>query len=430
MEQKKPMQRRARGWHSIELGARVLGFWNQEISRNHNARSSVTKDWAKKQVLNTIARNSSGQSRLFTEQFNLRNQYTMADYQIGMTVSSQVLDRFKSLLYVPAPSSREQHIAAEISTQLEAMGLDPQSDPGGNVWVDLPGEESSLPTWLYGAHTDEISMVVTKVRDDGNLEVTRSGSLYTFKIGETPVEVLGDSGTILGVLSMGSMHIPHEKRKAVEWEGTWITTGLTSTQLRRKGIRPGSMAVPHPSVRGPAVFGDPENPMVGSWTFDDRLGCALQLEVLQGMVDAGTKPRRNSVFAFVHNEEIGGYGAKNLARKLSPEAFIAIDGAPMPPDSPLVFNDQPVAWSKDTISHYDHALLLELLAAGREVGVDIQTVVYSSAASDASMAFAAGLVDRALVFGCVRENSHGYELIRLAVLENSLKALAHFVATR
>ena len=72
----------------------------------------------------------------------------------------------------------------------------------------------------------------------------------------------------------------------------------------------------------------------------------------------------------------------------------------------------------------------ELLAAGREVGVEVQTVVYSSAASDASMSFAAGWVDRALTFGCARGNSHGYELLKLAVLENTMKVLARFVATR
>ncbi len=354
----------------------------------------------------------------------------MSDHQIGLTVSNRILDRFKSLLYLPSPSSREQAIAAEIESQVAAMDLAPQRDAGGNVWVELEGEEPSLPLWLYAAHMDEIGLVVTKVREDGNLEVARNGGLYPWKLGETPVEVLGDGETVLGVLSMGSLHIPQEKRKPVEWEATWIETGLNKEQVLARGVRPGSSAVPHAAVRGPIVFGDPDDPMAGSWTFDDRLGCAILLELLQDLVNSDAKPRRNTAIAFVHNEEIGGFGAKNLTRKLLPETFIAIDGAPVPPDAPLVVNDQPVAWSKDTIAHFDHALMKELLAAGREVGVEVQTVVYSSAASDASMSFAAGWVDRALTFGCARGNSHGYELLKLAVLENSLKVLARFVATR
>ena len=34
----------------------------------------------------------------------------MPDHQIGLTVSNRILDRFKSLLYLPSPSSREQAI--------------------------------------------------------------------------------------------------------------------------------------------------------------------------------------------------------------------------------------------------------------------------------------------------------------------------------
>ena len=206
----------------------------------------------------------------------------MPDHQIGLTVSNRILDRFKSLLYLPSPSSREQAIAAEIESQVAAMDLTPQRDAGGNVWVELEGEDPSLPLWLYAAHMDEIGLVVTKVREDGNLEVARNGGLYPWKLGETPVEVLGDGETVLGVLSMGSLHLPQEQRKPVEWEATWIETGLTKEQVLARGVRPGSSAVPHAAVRGPIVFGDPDDPMAGSWTFDDRLGCAILLELLTG----------------------------------------------------------------------------------------------------------------------------------------------------
>ena len=141
----------------------------------------------------------------------------MPDHQIGLTVSNPILDRFKSLLYLPSPSSREQAIAAEIESQIATMGLTPQRDAGGNVWVELEGEDPSLPLWLYAAHMDEIGLVVTKVREDGNLEVARNGGLYPWKLGETPVEVLGDGETILGVLSMGSLHIP--RNSASLWNG-------------------------------------------------------------------------------------------------------------------------------------------------------------------------------------------------------------------
>ncbi len=354
----------------------------------------------------------------------------MPNYQVGPQLDNAILSRFMSLLYTPSPSSRERDLADVIYTQVTDLGFSCIRDAGGNLLVEVAGQEPALPLWCYAAHMDEIGMVVTAVPEDGRLKVTRSGGLYPWKLGETPVELMGDHGHVLGLLSMGSTHTPKAAEKSVTWEDVWIETGLSQKELAHIGIRPGSLAVPHASHRGPIIFGSPGQELAAAWTFDDRLGCALQLEVLAQLQATREQPRHPTVFAFTHHEEGGGHGAKNVARALQPEAFIAIDGAPMPPDTPLVMDDRPATWSKDTLAHYDHALLKELIAAGREVGVEVQSVVYAGAASDASMVFHTGHADRALVFGCVRGNSHGYEMLRVGVLDNTFKTLYRFVTTR
>ncbi len=353
----------------------------------------------------------------------------MTDYQAGFAFSHKILDRFKSLLYIPAPSSREQQIAHAVAAQIRQLGLEPQQDVGGTVTVTLEGQDPSLPVWCYAAHLDEIGMVVTRIRESGDLEVTRTGGLYPWKLGEAPVEIMGDTRSVLGILSMGSTHTPQASEKKIDWPDVWITTGLTTDSLAEAGVRAGTLVVPHASMRGPVLFGAEDDPLAAAWTFDDRLGCALLLELLADLQASGEKPRHPTVIAFVHNEEIGGFGAKNLARRLQPEAFIAIDGAPMPPGTPLKMDHRPATWSKDALGHYDFALMQALRTAGQEVGVEVQSVVYERAASDASMVYTSGLAERALVFGCVRENSHGYEILRVSVLENTLKTLHRFVTT-
>lgn len=354
----------------------------------------------------------------------------MAQSLQGSIQSQNVLKRFSSLVSIPAPSSREHRIADTISEQLRQMGLFPTRDAGGNVLVELEGQEQSLPLWCYAAHMDEIAIVVTRIRESGDLDVARSGSLYPWKLGEGPVEILGDERSVLGILSMGSMHIPLAQRKPVGWDGVWVMTGMDQGELREAGVRPGTLAVPHASRRGPFVFGSPNDPVAAAWSFDDRLGCALLLEVLAGLQAAGAKPRRSSLFAFTHSEEVGGLGIMHLAQKAKPEALIAIDLAPMPPQSPLVLDSRPAIWSKDSHSHYDHGLMLELIAAGQEIDVELQTVVYEQAASDASIAFNVGATDRALCFGWACGNSHGFETLRVGVLENTLRTLHRFVTTR
>ena len=341
-----------------------------------------------------------------------------------------VLERFRSLLQIPAPSSREQRIAATICDQIRTMGLEPTVDAGGNVMVMLEGQNPNLPLWCYAAHMDEIAMTVTRILPSGDLEVVRSGSLYPWKLGEGPVEILGDRDNVLGIFSMGSMHIPLDQRKPVGWEDVWITTGMTVEELTAAGVRPGSLAVPQAARRGPVIFGSPDDPMAAAWSFDDRLACALLLETLSHLRETGAKPHRPSLFAFTCTEEVGGWGINNLARHTAPEAIIAIDLAPMPPDSPLTMDHRPAIWSTDSWGHYDHGLMLELMAAGREVGVEFQTAVYERAASDASIAFADGWTDRALCFGWACGNSHGYETLRVGVLPNILRSLHRFLTTR
>lgn len=348
----------------------------------------------------------------------------------GSDLSQNVLARFRSLVGIPAPSSREHRIAAAICDQLRQLGLSPVKDAGGNVVVELEGRDPELPRWCYAAHMDEIAMVVTRVRESGDLDVARSGSLYPWKLGEGPVEILGDARSVTGIFSMGSMHIPLHQRKPIDWDGVWITTGMREDELQEAGVRAGSLAVPHVSRRGPFVFGSPDDPMAAAWSFDDRLGCALLLEVLARLQAADAKPRRRSLFAFTHSEEVGGLGIMHLARKVEPEALIAIDLAPMPPHTPLVLDSRPAIWSKDSHAHYDPDLVRELIAAGREVEIELQTAVYEQAASDASIALNVGATDRALCFGWACGNSHGFETLRVGVLENTLRTLYRFVTTR
>ena len=73
-------------------------------------------------------------------------------------------------------------------------------------------------------------------------------------------------------------------------------------------------------------------------------------------------------------------------------------------------------------------LLCAVLAStAQAAGTDLQPVAYEQAASDASLVYAVGATQRIACFGHVRENSHGYEVARLAVFDNVLKTLVAFV---
>ena len=338
------------------------------------------------------------------------------------------IELFEELL-VPSPSGSEQNVAEIIRNKLTNVGYAHITDPAGNIFVRLPARDPEAPLFIFAAHMDEIGMVVTNTEANGDLRVARSGGLHPWKLGEGPLDILGDQATVQGILSMGSTHTPKAAEQSITWEDVRVITGLTIEQLKEVGVRPGTALLPTRERRGPVIFGDPADPLVSAWTFDDRMGCVTLLRLLEELKNKAIKPKHPTIVAFTTREEIGGHGAKYLARSTNPEVFVSIDGSPIPPGSPLEIDGRPGIWSKDRIAQYDQVLLQALSEAALRANTELQSAVFDGAASDASLVSYALGVPKIVCIGHVRENSHGYEVARLAVFDNLLNTLVEFFSS-
>ena len=340
--------------------------------------------------------------------------------------SHPALELFASLLAVPSPSGWESMTAALVRAWVDDWGYTSELDGAGNVLVRLPGRDPDGPLVCYASHMDEIGMVVQQIGADGSLVVQRLGGLHPWKLGEGPVQVLGDSAMVTGVLSMGAGH-GAELGRAVNWSDVRIITGLSPAQLAAAGVRPGSPAVPAHAGRGPVIFGDPTDPLVGAWTFDDRMGVVALLRMLDTLRRDELQPALPTLVAFTVQEEVGGAGAQLIAQHERPEVFIAIDGCPVLPSVALALDGRPGIWTHDRLAPYDARLVRELMASAQAAGTTLQPAAYHVSVSDASMVFEVGAAPRIACFGHVRENSHGYEVARLSEFDNVLRTLVNFV---
>ena len=337
------------------------------------------------------------------------------------------LELLEELLSVPSPSGREERMATVVRSKLDMLGYAHETDGAGNVLVRLDGRDPNAPLTMLAAHMDEIAMVVTSIEEDGRLRVSASGGLHPWKLGECPVDIVGDGDILRGVFSFGSTHRPEASSEQANWKEAYVLTGRSKAALMEMGVRPGSTAVPIREVRGPIVFGDPADPLVAAWTFDDRASVVAELRMLEALKARKNQPRSSTIVAFTVHEEGGCHGAKVLAHRERPEIFIAVDGCPMPPGTPLKLDGRPGTWSKDKVTHFDQRLVRGLMRAAREAGTELQTVVYEGAASDASLVYASGAAPRVATVGIVRENSHGYEVARLSVFDNLVNTLIRFM---
>ncbi len=339
--------------------------------------------------------------------------------------SHTAIAMLEELLEIPSPPGREQEMAALVAARLRTMGYEPERDAAGNVLVRLGGTDSSGTGGpaIWAAHMDEIAMTVRAVLDDGTLRVGPSGGFLPRKFGEGPVTILGDVQAVAGVFSMGSGHTSAGPADGSPWDAVRVHTGLSWDELREAGVRPGSPMVPVRERRGPVFLGSSEDPLVGCWTFDDRMGIVALLQLLQVCRERNITPQRDTIVAFTVHEEGGCHGAKFLADRERPDVFIAVDGCPVSTENGLRLDGRPGIWSQDKLANFSQDLVSEFSRLAREAGEELQVAVLPGAASDASHVYAAGGAGRIVTVGHVRENSHGFEVARLSCFDRLLRVL-------
>lgn len=341
--------------------------------------------------------------------------------------SNEALNFYKELLSTPSPSGREAELAKKINVIIKGWGYETEFDNAGNLLVFVEGSKQIKPVVCYASHMDEIGFTVSQILPDGRLKAFRRGGLYPWKMGEGPVEILTNQGdTIKGVLSMGAGH-QLSADHGITWDNVTILTGLSPEALAQAGVTSGAAGVMAREMCGPVLFGDPADPLVGSWTFDDKMGCVALLRLLKRIHQGDLKPKCSSLFAFTTREEIGGLGARHLALTRQPDVFIAVDGSPMPPSAGLTL-DKPALWMNDRLAPYDIGLAEQLINCGERLEIEVQRATYNVSASDASLVTHVGGTGRIACFGHPRENSHGFEVAKLSVFDDILEILALFLS--
>ncbi len=340
----------------------------------------------------------------------------------------EIISLFTELLQVPSPSGKEEKMIDFLIEKIKSLGYKPEKDYSGNIYVTIKGTRSDVSCCL-AAHIDEIGLMVTKVNEDGTLNVERVGGSLPWKYGERPLEIFGKNKTIKGLSSMGSGHGGRKDDSQIRWEEVKIITGYSADQLKSFGIEAGTRILPLRSNCGPHILGDETNPLLAAWTFDDRMGVVALIRLLKVLKEEAIQPKIDTIIAFTVQEETSCFGARSLAQKIKPTYFIAIDGCPTASHSPIFMDERPGIWLKDRRQFYSEELIEGLTAAAARAGVELQRAIFTGAASDASSVGMTGFADQLATFGHVRDNSHGYEVASLEAFENMFKVLKEFVST-
>lgn len=332
----------------------------------------------------------------------------------------------EELIQCHSPPGEEKEIEAVIRREMEASGAKVWQDEATNLYAHIPGDGHKV---MVCAHKDEIGMVVSRIQEDGRLQVENCGGSFPWKYGEGPVEFIADDGSLVhGILSAGSIHTRkgplHELKqdRAWTWDLASVFTGLSKEELDDNGIHVGSRGVIARERKQVQRLGD----YIASYAMDDRMGVAVVLAALKAFGGGEASSNCDLYFVITHGEEIGLVGAMYVAHQLQPDICIAIDTSPVTHETPLELSDAPVIWYREA-TYNNKSECDRLYQLGRKLGVGAQPVVYSGAASDAGGVKRNGLAARTACFGPARDNSHGYEISHANSMTNVTTLLIEYL---
>lgn len=220
----------------------------------------------------------------------------------------------KELTTLPGPSGVEDRVREYIVAAAGKLADEVKVDRLGCVIATKRGTDPNPATVMVCAHMDEVGLLITKVEDSGLLRFETTGGIDARILLSQRVKI--GAGSVQGVIGSMPIHLLKEEdlKKPVKIENMLIDIGAANKADALKLVKPGDWGV----FDSPYVeFGER---LVKSKALDDRAGCSLLLEALEGRYEATL----TAVFSVM--EEIGGMGAAAAAYALKPDAAVVLEG--------------------------------------------------------------------------------------------------------
>lgn len=209
------------------------------------------------------------------------------------------------LVEIPGPSGFERRIGHKMVSEFKEYVDKVWIDEMGNVIGLKKGNDIGNEIMMM-AHMDEVSMVVRRI--DEFVWFENVGWIDRRVLPGTPITILTQEKDVEGIICSPSAHFSQEKKSTKYW----IDAGRQQEYI---------------SVGDPIVFSsnarwlDEEQCILASKAIDDRVGCAVLLDIARNLKEV----KNNTYFVGSVQEEVGGFGAKYVASKISPKYLIAID---------------------------------------------------------------------------------------------------------
>jgi peptidase M42 family hydrolase len=338
-----------------------------------------------------------------------------------------VQDVLLHLLRTPSPTGRTDEVVQHIGERLLDMGLDLTVTRRGLLNATLAGVRSR-PDRAIAVHADTIGCMVTRLKDNGRLEVTQLGT-HSARFAEgANVTIFTDggavhTGTVLPLKSSGHQYGDEVDTQGVGWPLVEVRVDepvCNAEGLAAIGLQVGDfVALDANPVITPGGY-------VKSRHLDDKAGIAAALGAFKAIMDAGITPVVSAHLLVTIAEEVGHGATHGLDTDVA--EMVAVDNAVVAPGQQSREECVNIALL-DSTGPFDYHFSRKLLALCEEHGVPHRRDTFRYYRSDAASAVEAGLEMRTALVGFGVDSSHGHERTHLSGIEHVAELLALYLQT-
>ncbi|WP_368652282.1 M42 family metallopeptidase [Ornithinibacillus sp. 4-3] len=232
----------------------------------------------------------------------------------------ETLKMFKALTDANAISGHEKEARDVMEKYITPYADKVYTDNLGSLIAEKTGNANG-PKVMIAGHLDEIGFMVTRIDKDGFIYFQTIGGWWSQVMLAQRVTIMTRKGNVTGVIGSKPPHIlsAKERNKTVEIKDMFIDVGaMNKEEAEEFGIRPGDSVVPY------FEFVPLKNEkMLLAKAWDNRIGCAIAIEVLKRLQD---EQHPNTVYGVgTVQEEVGLRGARTSAHAIKPDIAFAVD---------------------------------------------------------------------------------------------------------
>lgn len=245
-----------------------------------------------------------------------------AHAQTSASPSSPTQDRvvqlLKELTEAPGPPGFEEPVRKIMTERMHPFAENITYDGLGSV---IAQQGNSGPRIMLDAHMDELGGMIRRIRPDGFISMQMLGYWLSSALPDQRWMIIGSKGPVLAVTDIWDAHIaPHDAQGHPQQQELFLDTGAHSAaDVQALGISPGDPVAP---VSDFAVLSN-NRYLAKAW--DDRVGCAVMIEVMRRLAKS---PHPNQVFYVGTVQEEGSIemrGAATSAHIINPDLGFSLE---------------------------------------------------------------------------------------------------------